>query len=99
MAVNQGKGQQKPAEPQPAMPEQSTPAQETETGTGAGTTITVPSFARMMPAVGEAFEPKHLLWFGGLAAAGAIGVLEWPVVAAVGIGTYVAERFARSARR
>jgi hypothetical protein len=64
----------------------------------AGTTITVPSL-QSLPGVADAFEPKHLLWFGGLAAAGAIGVLEWPVVAAVGIGTYVAERFARSARR
>jgi hypothetical protein len=63
---------------------------------GTGTTITIPSMASMMP-VAEAFEPKHLLWFGGLAVAGVVGVLEWPVVAAVGIGTYVAERFARSA--
>lgn len=64
----------------------------------AGTTITIPSFQSMIPAA-DAFEPKHLLWFGGLAVAGVIGVLEWPVVAAVGVGSYVAERFARSANR
>lgn len=63
-----------------------------------GRTITVPSLPSI-PGVGDAFEPKHLLWFGGLAVAGAIGVLEWPVVAAVGVGSYVAERFARSGRR
>lgn len=92
MATTQEKETQtpRPAEAQPA------PA-ETQSGTG-GTTITVPSLS-MLPAVGDAFEPKHLLWFGGLAAAGAIGILEWPVVAAVGVGSYVAERFARSARR
>lgn len=60
-----------------------------------GRTITVPSVQSMLP-LSDAFEPKHLLWFGGLATAGAIGILEWPVVAAVGVGTYVAERFART---
>lgn len=72
-------------------------ATDTSQGT-AGTTITIPSFQSMMP-VSDAFEPKHLLWFGGLAVAGVVGVLEWPVVAAVGVGSYVAERFARSANR
>ncbi|MDQ0028595.1 hypothetical protein [Arthrobacter bambusae] len=62
----------------------------------AGTTITIPSLQSMIPG-SDAFEPKHLLWFGGLAVAGVMGVLEWPVVAAVGVGSYVAERFARSA--
>lgn len=38
---------------------------------------------------------KHAVWFGGLAALGVVGVLEWPVVAAVGVGTIVAERFGR----
>lgn len=40
-------------------------------------------------------NPKRLLWFGGLAAVGALGVIEWPVVAAVGIGSYVAEQLAK----
>ena len=52
-----------------------------------------------IPALNELMEPKRLLWFGGLAAAGVVGALEWPVVAAVGIGSYVAERFAESNRR
>jgi len=34
------------------------------------------------------------LWWGGLVGAAAVGVLEWPVAAAVGIGTYVAQRAA-----
>ncbi|WP_077490562.1 hypothetical protein [Sinomonas mesophila] len=64
-----------------------------------GYTITIPSMRSMPAAVGETFEPKHLVWFGGLAVAGAVGILEWPVVAAVGVSSYVAERFARSARK
>ncbi len=36
-----------------------------------------------------------LLWWAGLAGAAAVGVLEWPVAAAVGAGTYVAERLSR----
>ena len=37
-----------------------------------------------------------LLWWAGLAGAAAVGVLEWPVAAAVGVGTYVAERVSRA---
>lgn len=62
---------------------------------GQEVSFTVPQ----IPAMSELMEPKRLLWFGGLAAAGVVGVLEWPVVAAVGIGSYVAERFAESNRR
>ena len=81
---------------------QTTPTEEDRTASEArpstaGTTITIPSL-QSLPGT-DALEPKHLLWFGGLAAAGVIGILEWPVVAAVGVSTYVAERFARSSRR
>ena len=31
-----------------------------------GRTITIPSMQSMIP-LNDAFEPKHLLWFGGLA--------------------------------
>lgn len=41
-------------------------------------------------------DPKRLLWIGGLAAVGVLGVVEWPVVATVGVGSYVAEQFAKS---
>jgi hypothetical protein len=61
-------------------------------------TITIPSM-RSLGATADVVEPKHLLWFGALAVAGAAGVIEWPVVAAVGIGSFVAERFARSGNR
>jgi len=44
-------------------------------------------------------DPKRLLWLGGLVAVGALGVLEWPVVAAVGVGSYVAEQLAKSDAR
>ncbi|MEZ2391004.1 hypothetical protein AB6813_15960 [bacterium RCC_150] len=58
-------------------------------------TITLPSLANLPPLPPVQMEPKRLLWLGGLAALGVIGVLEWPVVAVVGVGSYVAERFAR----
>lgn len=56
---------------------------------GGRTTITVPA------SMSQALEPKRLLWYGGLAALGVVGVLEWPIVAVVGAATYVSERFAR----
>src|SRR5689334_2886568 len=37
---------------------------------------------------GSMFERKRLLWFGSLAAAGTLGVLQWPVVIAIGAGTW-----------
>src|SRR5690349_15943923 len=40
-------------------------------------------------------DPRRLLWWGGLAAAGVVGLVEWPVVAAVGVGSWVAEQFAK----
>ncbi|WP_116204682.1 hypothetical protein [Amycolatopsis circi] len=39
--------------------------------------------------------PKRALWWGGLAALAAVGVLEWPVAVVVGAGSYVAERLSR----
>ena len=92
MAANQQEKQTTPQTDQPGeMDRDTSPARQGS----AGTTITIPSI-QGLPGMGEALEPKHLLWFGGLAVAGAIGVLEWPVVAAVGVGSYVAERFAKS---
>lgn len=38
--------------------------------------------------------PDRLAFYGGLAAAAAIGILDWPVAAAVGLGTMVARRAA-----
>jgi len=67
---------------------------------GEGYTITIPSLRSMRgTAATEVVEPKHLIWFGALAVAGAAGVIEWPVIAAVGIGSIVAERFARAGNR
>jgi len=37
------------------------------------------------------------LWWGGLAGAAVLGVLDWPVAAAVAIGSYLAERRATQA--
>jgi 2-keto-3-deoxy-6-phosphogluconate aldolase len=49
-----------------------------------------------LPSLSGRVDQRRLLWWGGLAAAGTIGLLEWPVVAAVGIGSYVAEQFAKN---
>ena len=38
-----------------------------------------------------------VLWWGGLAAVAAFGVVDWPVAALIGAGTWVAERHARQA--
>jgi hypothetical protein len=43
--------------------------------------------------------PKRALWWGGLAALAVAGVVEWPVAAVVGAGTYVAERLSREDAR
>lgn len=61
-----------------------------------GLTIVLPSMANLPPLPPVQLEPKRLLWLGGLAAMGIVGALSWPVVAAVGVGSYVAERFARA---
>ena len=79
----------------------------TKRGTaGEGHTITIPSMRslgataeRSLGATADVVEPKHLMWFGALVVAGAAGVIEWPVVAAVGIGSVITERFARAGNR
>lgn len=55
----------------------------------------LPSLSDLPPIT---IEPKRLLWLGGLAALGIAGIVEWPVVAAIGVGSYVAERFARESK-
>ncbi|WP_020661198.1 hypothetical protein [Amycolatopsis benzoatilytica] len=57
------------------------------------------------PDAGEAQTPaalagtKRVLWWGGLAALATVGILEWPVAAAVGAGSYVAEKLAAADAR
>jgi hypothetical protein len=36
------------------------------------------------------------LWWGGLAAVAAVGVVEWPVAVLVGAGSWVAEQYAKA---
>lgn len=47
-----------------------------------------------LPGLPFSADPKRVLWWGGLAALAAVGVIEWPVAAVVGAGSYVAERLA-----
>jgi hypothetical protein len=62
---------------------------------GQGLGSAVAGLGAALPSLGQV-DKRRVLWIGGLVAAGALGVLEWPVAAAVGIGSYVAERFAKS---
>jgi hypothetical protein len=39
----------------------------------------------------------NVIWWGGLAAVAALGVVEWPVAAIVAAGTWVAEQRSRQA--
>lgn len=41
----------------------------------------------------------NVLWWGGLATVAAFGVVDWPVVALVAAGTWVAEQHAKSAQQ
>lgn len=41
----------------------------------------------------------HVLWWGGLAAVAAFGVVDWPVAALVAAGAWVAEQQAKAAQR
>lgn len=48
-----------------------------------------------LPGLPVHVDPKKVLWWGGLAALATIGVIEWPVAAVVGAGSWVAEQWAR----
>jgi hypothetical protein len=40
----------------------------------------------------------RVLWWGGLAAVAAFGVVDWPVAVLVGAGSWVAEQYAKAAQ-
>jgi hypothetical protein len=48
----------------------------------------------VLPLVGELRLPprQQLAWLGGLATLAVVGVLEWPVAAAIGIGHVLAQQ-------
>jgi hypothetical protein len=52
-----------------------------------------------IPGLPGNIDPKRVLWWGGLGALAAVGIIEWPVAAVVGVGSYVAERWARDDAR
>ena len=41
----------------------------------------------------------RVLWWGGLAAVAAAGVVDWPVAALVAAGSWVAEQYAKTGQR
>jgi hypothetical protein len=48
----------------------------------------------VVPALGTVHlpPPQTLAWFGGLAALGLLGVMEWPVVVVIGAGHLLAQQ-------
>jgi hypothetical protein len=56
-------------------------------------------FPMPVPGLPFGIEPKKALWWGGLAALAAVEVIEWPVAVVVGVGSWVAERWAREDAR
>ncbi|MBV9207026.1 MAG: hypothetical protein JO037_16900 [Actinobacteria bacterium] len=76
-----------------AIPTGTTAEPNSETPTHPGTSPSAPSLP--LPGLPFSVDPKRLLWYGGLAALATVGVLEWPVAAVVGVGSYVTERMAR----
>jgi hypothetical protein len=58
--------------------------------------ISLPSMP--MPRIGiPGGTAGNVIWWGGLAAVAAFGVVDWPVVALVAAGTLVAEQHAKQA--
>jgi hypothetical protein len=51
------------------------------------------------PAPGSGATLERLAFYGGVAAAGALGALEWPVAVAVAAGTWVAQHTLPAPRR
>ncbi len=88
-------------------PGQARTASGTEASTTARRGTEAPSDVRpngpgpslQLPGMPFPVDPKRVLWWGGLAALATVGVLEWPVAAVVGAGSYVAERWARDDTR
>jgi len=84
-------------------PASGTEAPTTSTGNPTATTTESDTAPRrnptpslpLLPGLPFSADPKRLLWYGGLAALATVGVLEWPVAAVVGVGSYLTERMAR----
>ena len=81
----------------PAVPSGTTAPSDTEAPSVSRTSSPVPSLP--IPGLPFSMDRKKVLWWGGLAALAAVGVIEWPVAAVVGAGSYVAERWAREDAR
>jgi hypothetical protein len=72
------------------------PAQQAKAGGQGG--ISMPSVP--VPHIRfPAGNAGKVLWWGGLAAAAAFGVVDWPVAALIAAGTWVAEQHAREPSR
>ncbi|WP_344592678.1 hypothetical protein [Actinomadura vinacea] len=63
----------------------------------------MPNMSAAGQAVGSAGSrlpsPPQLAFYGGLAATAVFGVIEWPVAAAIGVGTMIARRARRPGGR
>lgn len=61
----------------------------------AGPHLPGPAGVRLSMPTGTA---GRVLWWGGLAAVAAAGLVDWPVAALIGAGSWVAEQYAKAAR-
>ena len=77
----------------------SEPGDAAATGTAGQQSSAGSGFPLPMPGLPVNVDPKKVLWWGGLAALATIGVIEWPVAAVVGAGSWVAEQWAREDAR
>jgi hypothetical protein len=90
--------------PQPVPVREEAPEEEPSRHNGSHG-ITVPVIGAriplppMPPMPSPTGVPGRVLWLGGLVGAAVLGVVEWPVAAALAAGTWVVERFAKAAIR
>lgn len=79
----------------PSQPQQ--PSENAGTSPSSSPSASVPAVS--MPGLPFNVDPKKMLWWGGLGALAAVGMIEWPVAAVVGAGSWLAERWARDDAR
>ena len=80
----------------PSRGKESPAGQPATAGRGGGLSMPSLSVPRIRLPAGRA---GTVLWWGGLATVAALGVVDWPVAALIGAGTWVAEQQARESTR
>jgi hypothetical protein len=99
MTAETNRSRTRPASGTEAPSGAASPSKTTAESDTAARRNSVPPLPLPLPGLPFGIEPKRLLWYGGLAALATVGVLEWPVAAVVGVGSFVTERMAREDAR